>query len=300
MKRTILIAFAALVALYAMASGNSGLRIYKSSGNSISMQADENTISIVVDSVAGTPKAMVVVNGDTTITADLDKDLAGQMNDTLYASSTYYYSDKDSDEGLDKYDYYLYKIRNEQRETIQTTSISLTAIVFGSIFLIVISCLIVYYLNRRSRMKVIEKAIENNYQLPDSFYTGSNNTSSRQSGEAECGTNDATQQQPSMNMAQQIFNYNNYRETRNGVTLTIVGLGLILVFAFLGWSFMAALSVIPFLIGVSRILPFFLTRRGGMPVPPPQPQQPQQPNTANPVPPTFTHNNTVNQQEDNK
>lgn len=305
MKRTILAALAVFVALMGFASGNTDYKVHEVSGNGFTMHTNNSSINITVDSVAGSQmaKATVVVNGDTAIIANIDKDdIVRGLNDTLYASSSYSYAyDEEGDDGNGFDADYRYMIQNDKREAVKV--IVLTAIVFGAIFLTVMACLVIYYLNRRRRMKVIEKAIENNYQLPDSFYTGNSST---WRNSAKNATNAETQRQPAMTMAQQIFNYNNDRETRNGITLAIVGLGMILVFAFMGLEFLAALSVIPFLIGVSRSLPFFLAHRGGMPVPPPQPQQPtttppQQPNATTTVPPTFTHDDTAaNRQEETK
>ena len=110
------------------------------------------------------------------------------------------------------------------------------------------------------------------------------------------------------------FQYANEHEMRQGVTLAIVGLGLILFFALLGVDFLAALSVIPFLFGLAKIfIPYLRRNRSNPPTPPMPniPQQPapepadsrqQQPETGNTttMPPTFNHGENAGTDSENK
>lgn len=77
---------------------------------------------------------------------------------------------------------------------------------------------------------------------------------------------------------------------RQGINLSIVGLGLVLFFSLMGLEVLAALMVIPLLIGLSRlVVPYLMRRR--MPTPPP-PQQ----SAVGQEPPIFNHNDNEGQQ----
>ena len=246
------------------------------------------TVNMAIDSTAqGGAVAVFVVDGDTVMRADVN-DMAYRLNDTLAASSFMLSSD-DGDSGSEyamrQLDY-EYESRAEQQG--QTTAIIITAIVFGSILLVIVACLLIYYMNRRNRLKVVERAIDNNYQLPDSFYTGKQGSTGYVADENTASHETASAAAPTR--VQQVLSCMSEREMRQGINLSIVGLGLVLFFSLMGLEVLAALMVIPLLIGLSRlVVPYLMRRR--MPTPPP-PQQP----AAGQEPPIFNHNENEGQQ----
>ena len=258
---------------------------FANSGNRLTIKSDNKTINIAVDSTAsGSAMATIVINNDTLMKTDVNS-IADRLNDTLVASSLFYQSDNEGME-YDEYDMRELELRhrNQAESRGQMTAIIIVAIVFGTILLIIVACLMIYYMNRRNRLNVVEKAIENNYQLPDSFYTGKQNK--------PCNTADdniAAADLSQQSKVQQVLSCVSDREMKQAVNLTIVGFGLVLFFSLMGLDVLAALSTIPLLIGISRILIPYLTRRR-IPTPP------QHTATQNQEPPVFNHNE--NQQPD--
>ena len=308
MKHSFLAAIAALIAITPLAgrSETSAVGISRS-GNKLEINTNNKSINISVDSTGTGAIAVVTVNGDTLVSADVNNPM-GRLNDTLLATSSFYASSQDDDQ--DQYeqqelDYYEHAQQMQMRS--QLTAIVIVAIIFGAITLIVVACLVIYYMNRRRRLRVIEKAIENGYQLPDSFYSGKTGMPKYAAPEGQ------PTPAPNGNMMS-AFQYANEHEMRQGVTLAIVGLGLILFFALLGVDFLAALSVIPFLFGLAKIfIPYLRRNRSNPPTPPmpnipqqsaPQPadsrqQQPETGNTTT-MPPTFNHGENAGTGSENK
>ena len=337
MKHSFLAAIAALIVITPLAgrSETSAVGISRS-GNKLEINTNNKSINISVDSTGTGAIAVVTVNGDTLVSADVSNPV-GRLNDTLLATSSFYASSQDDDQDqyeqqeLDYYehaqqtssfyassqdddqdqyeqqelDYYEHAQQMQMRS--QLTAIVIVAIIFGAITLIVVACLVIYYMNRRRRLRVIEKAIENGYQLPDSFYSGKTVVPNYAAPEGQ------PTPAPNGNMMP-AFQYANEHEMRQGVTLAIVGLGLILFFALLGVDFLAALSVIPFLFGLAKIfIPYLRRNRSNPPTPPmpnipqqsaPQPadsrqQQPETGNTTT-MPPTFNHGENAGTDSENK
>lgn len=308
MKHSFLAVIAALIAItpFTGRSETSAVGISRS-GNKLEINTNNKSINISVDSTGTGAIAVVTVNGDTLVSADVNNPV-GRLNDTLLATSSFYASSQDDDQ--DQYeqqelDYYEHAQQMQMRS--QLTAIVIVAIIFGAITLIVVACLVIYYMNRRRRLRVIEKAIENGYQLPDSFYSGKTVVPNYAAPEGQ------PTPAPNGNMMS-AFQYANEHEMRQGVTLAIVGLGLILFFALLGVDFLAALSVIPFLFGLAKIfIPYLRRNRSNPPTPPMPniPQQPapepadsrqQQPETGNTttMPPTFNHGENAGTDSENK
>lgn len=257
---------------------------FANSGNRLTIKSDNKTINIAVDSTAsGSAMATIVVNSDTLMKADVNS-IADRLNDTLVASSLFHQSDNEGMES-DEYDMRAleFQHRYQAESRGQITAIIIVAIVFGTILLIIVACLMIYYMNRRNRLKVVEKAIENNYQLPDSFYTGKQNKP-HYTADDNMTAADLSQQ----SKVQQVLSCVSDREMKQAVNLTIVGFGLVLFFSLMGLDVLAALMIIPLLIGISKILVPYLTRRR-IPTPPQQP-------SPNKEPPVFNHNE--NQQPD--
>lgn len=287
-KHFILAAFAALMAS-TVCMAHAPVQ-FSNQGNVMTITSNGKTVNMAIDSTAqGGAVAVFVVDGDTVMRADVN-DMADRLNDTLAASSFMLSSD-DGDSGeeyaMRELDY-EYAGRAEQRG--QTTAIIITAIVFGSILLVIVACLLIYYMNRRNRLKVVERAIDNNYQLPDSFYTGKQGSTGYVADENTAAHETASAPAAAPTRVQQVLSCMSEREMRQGINLSIVGLGLVLFFSLMGLEVLAALMVIPLLIGLSRlVVPYLMRRRMSTPPPPQQPAAGQEP-------PIFNHNDNEGQQ----
>ena len=175
----------------------------------------------------------ITINGDTLGNGNLniivDKVLS-RLNDTVVSSAGGTFSGNDH--------------KDLTGTSISMMAIIITAISLGAILLIVIACLTFFYLHRRRKYMMIEKAIENNYQLPGWAL----NEDSRPSTTMPA-TEDGTPQ-PQQISAQA---WNDY-EMRKGTKLAIISLGIMLFFLFLGIKFLAVITLIPFLLGVAKIV----------------------------------------------
>lgn len=178
----------------------------------------------------------ITINGDTLGNGNLniivDKVLS-RLNDTVISSSN-----DNMANGLTSG-----TISNIHTSTSMMV-IVITAISLGAILLIVIACLIFFYMHRRRKYIMIEKAIENNYQLPG-WALNEDTRPAPVMPAAEGQT-----PQPQQISAQTWYDY----EIRKGTKLATIGLGIMLFFLFLGIPFLAAIALIPFLMGVAKIV----------------------------------------------
>lgn len=178
----------------------------------------------------------ITINGDTLGNGNLniivDKVLS-RLNDTVISSSN-----DNMANGLTSG-----TISNIHTSTSMMV-IVITAISLGAILLIVIACLIFFYMHRRRKYIMIEKAIENNYQLPGWAL----NEDTRPAPVMPAAENQTPQ--PQQISAQAWYDY----EIRKGTKLAIISLGIMLFFLFLGIPFLVAIALIPFLMGVAKIV----------------------------------------------
>ena len=143
--------------------------------SSFSANADNASLQMMGDS-------MVVVNGKDTVTITMGKlkEFAAKINNRLddtivdnaidAADAAIAVTDAALDDSTDKNEIALAQIHKQNADHEKIFIATVTAIVFGTIFLIVLISLIVYYMRRRAKYRIVEKAIENGYPLPDSFY----------------------------------------------------------------------------------------------------------------------------------
>ncbi len=124
--------------------------------------------------------------------------------------------------------------------------VAVVAIVFGAIVLIVLGCVIaiIVFILKRNRMRnqVILTAIENDYELPEAFYTGG------RSADNGRGRNPQLLQKAWKNIA--------------------VGLCLFLAFAVNDCWFVAFCCSIPGFIGIGQLITYFTSKGGNQGVPP--------------------------------
>lgn len=156
-----------------------------------------------------------------------------------------------------------------EKEQIYARTVAIAIIApCATIFLVIIAVFIFLLYKNREKNRLIAKAIENNYQLPDSFYCGSatNIYESKESGRTYNSTpqtdREGQQLPPLPNIPPAPVNLFEKNQFTNGVTLTIVGLMIFLFFVCLGVSFVGFLAGgIPMAIGLSRIATFYYFRR---------------------------------------
>lgn len=273
--------------------------------SSFSAQADNASLQIKGDS-------MVVVNGKDTVTISMGKlqELAGKINNRLgdtiidnaiaIADDAIAETDAATNYETDQKEIALANIRymNATKEKVFITAI--TAIVFGTILLIVIFSLIAVYMRRRAKYRIVEKAIENGYTLPDSFY--GNTTVVNQVPVMPVPP--VMPQQPEVPQ-QSTTNCNNcyddvfarmrwHRGARSGFKMGVIGL-CFLAFAFMiQEEFFAAIGFIFLIIAAPKLaIAYFDTRVPAVPQAPQQQPTPQQPVTPPPFNDGIASNNST-------
>ena len=279
--------------------------------SSFSAQADNAILQIKGDS-------MVVVNGKDTVTISMGKlqELAGKINNRLgdtiidnaiaIADAAIAETDAATNDETDQKEIALANIRymNATKEKVFITAI--TAIVFGTILLIVIFSLIAVYMRRRAKYRIVEKAIENGYTLPDSFY--GNTTVVNQVPVMPVPP--VMPQQPNAPQQpeapqQSTTNCNNcyddvfarmrwHRGARSGFKMGVIGL-CFLAFAFMiQEEFFAAIGFIVLIIAAAKLaIAYFDTRVPAVPQAPQQQPTPQQPVTPPPFNDGIASNNST-------
>lgn len=120
--------------------------------------------------------------------------------------------------------------------------------------IIVVSVLIFFYVRMRNRNRVIEKAIENNYQLPDSFYAAPN-------------TKDDPQipQEPiidpvtGMPLPPPVPRDRTMLES--ALKLIGTGVAIAIIFWTWNWEHLAILGIIPIFIGVGKLVSYLTSNK---------------------------------------
>ena len=111
----------------------------------------------------------IVENGDTTRIAGAQtimQSLSSVLNKEVISSEIDNDDNHDSDTARE---IAIRKMNLERNRQEQRTVATITSIVFFFIFLIIMTALLFFYLNRRNKYRVMERAIENGYDLPSSF-----------------------------------------------------------------------------------------------------------------------------------
>lgn len=162
---------------------------------------------------------------------------------------------------------------------IANTTESIAVSFFMAVVFIVALSLLFYYLHRRRKYKMVEKAIENNYPLPDyilgikqaparNVYMGTTPPPPMQGNNIGANTpppldadhiaagaptnpqgNSSQYQMPPMMISEHI----DWRQMKDGFTLAVVGIGLMFFFAIVGASRLACIFIILVLLGIGRM-----------------------------------------------
>lgn len=284
--------------------------------SSFSANADNASLQMMGDS-------MVVVNGKDTVTITMGKlkefadKINNRLDDTIVdnaiatADAAIAVTDAALDDSTDKNEIALAQIHKQNADHEKIFIATVTAIVFGTIFLIVLISLIVYYMRRRAKYRIVEKAIENGYPLPDSFY--GNRPVMPQPimmpqqpfapQQPVTPQQPANQQQPNFDLSSCDAIYSRlrwHRGARSGFKLGIIGLAFLIFAVMIKEEFFAAVGFIFLLIGAAKLaIAYFDTRVPAVPqqpVTPQAPATPQQPVT----PPPFNDARASNTNEKDK
>ena len=277
--------------------------------SSFSANADNASLQMMGDS-------MVVVNGKDTVTITMGKlkEFAAKINNRLddtIVDNAIAVTDAALDDSTDKNEIALAQIHKQNADHEKIFIATVTAIVFGTIFLIVLISLIVYYMRRRAKYRIVEKAIENGYPLPDSFY-GNRPVVPQpimMPQQPFAPQQPVTPQQP--NAPQQSnFDLSScaaiysrlrwHRGARSGFKLGIIGLAFLIFAVMIKEEFFAAVGFIFLLIGAAKLaIAYFDTRVPAVPqqpVTPQAPATPQQPVT----PPPFNDERASSTNDEDK
>ncbi len=247
--------------------------------SSINSHAANTSISMKGDSV-------VIIDGTDTVIAPNPKAIVeaikSSLNDTVISNVAAVADDGENDNAnnADNYErqrYYDYR----QRVNTQQTELVITCVVFGSIIFIVFLCLVFFYMHRRARYRMIEKAIENDYELPTSVAGMYPRNMQQPAAPQPIIVNQPQPQQPGTNQmppfrrmeASQAYSYGrmggtptlpgqyNVQGFKNGAIWAAVGLCLMLFWATVDAEPMVALSAIPVIIGAIKLLGEFFKQR---------------------------------------
>lgn len=258
-----------VLALVAIATLASSINSH-AANTSISMKGDTVVITDGTDTViAPNPKAIVEA-------------IKSSLNDTVISNVAAVADDGENDNAnnADNYErqrYYDYR----QRVNTQQTELVITCVVFGSIIFIVFLCLVFFYMHRRARYRMIEKAIENDYELPTSVAGMYPRNMQQPAAPQPIIVNQPQPQQPGTNQmppfrrmeASQAYSYGrmggtptlpgqyNVQGFKNGAIWAGIGLCLMLFWATVDAEPMVALSAIPVIIGAIKLLGEFFKQR---------------------------------------
>lgn len=248
-----------VLALVAIATLASSINSH-AANTSISMKGDSVVIIDGTDTVIA-PNVSALINGvkesfGDTVISNVAEEVAGNADN--YERQRYY-------------DY-------RQRVNTQQTELVITCVVFGSIIFIVFLCLVFFYMHRRARYRMIEKAIENDYELPASVAGMYPRNMQQPAAPQPIIVNQpqpgANQMPPFRRMeASQAYSYGrmggtptlpgqyNVQGFKNGAIWAGIGLCLMLFWATVGAEPMVALSAIPVIIGAIKLFGEFFKQR---------------------------------------
>ena len=258
---------------------------------------------------------ILINNGDTAIVTDsaMKSVVIKAINDTIWSSNLN--EDGNFADASDEADR---KTATEIATRWANVAETATHTIFAGIVVVVFFCLLFYFLNRRSKYRVIEKAIENNYPLPPSLGGSSHPRAAQPNAwrnytpttppANEAGA--APQQQAQASAPQQptpqpMYYRSNYRAYNGSIKLIAVGIALMVFFLFGGATPMVGLTSMLVLLGLGKALITYkevqqdreywqwqaMQQQPQQPMPEPQPQPDE---NAEPQPPVFT--NPDNQQ----
>lgn len=261
-----------------------------SSKTSVSMKGDTTT---------------VIEDGDTTRVVggiNIGKIIERALGDTLVSTADSAEDVEGADDDAAAYDNRETNMRARQAMMQEMVQNIVTCTVVGVIFIIFFS-LLFYYLHRKAKYRMMEKAIENNYPLPGTPMMGrqapvqSQPVAQPQSqSQSQSQPQSAPPQPPVAGLANLGFNnvqpYLDWRSFHRSFMLIAVGVALMLFFAAAGSIEMVALMSILVLIGAAQALINYQQQKQVIARQLWQQQHGQQPAAQPQQPPVFKpHNN---------
>lgn len=259
-----------------------------SSKTSVSMKGDTTT---------------VIEDGDTTRVVggiNIGKIIERALGDTLVSTAD---SAEDAEGAADDaaaYDNREANMRARQAMMQEMVQNIVTCTVVGAVFIIFFS-LLFYYLHRKAKYRMMEKAIENNYPLPGTPMMGrqapvQSQPVAQPQSQSQLQPQPAAPQPPVAGLANLGFNnvqpYLDWRSFHRSFMLIAVGVALMLFFAAAGSIEMVALMSILVLIGAAQALINYQQQKQVVARQLWQQQHGQQPAAQPQQPPVFKpHNN---------
>ena len=249
--------------------------------SSITASAQDVTISASGDSI------IIQENGKTIVAPNakaIVEAVKSSLNDTVISNVAADSEDSDfsSDVDNERERYYNYR----QSISTRQTEVLIVLVVFGSSVLIILLCLVFFYMHRRAKYRMIEKAIENDYELPASvagLYPRNLQQptppqpiiiNQQQPGNGQPQQPGANQMPPFRQMeANQTYEYSkigsgilmpgqyNIQGFKGSIIWAAVGICLILFFGSAGFKQIVALSAIPLIVGIVKFIDEFFKQR---------------------------------------
>ncbi|MDY6252598.1 MAG: DUF6249 domain-containing protein [Bacteroidales bacterium] len=259
-----------------------------SSKTSVSMKGDTTT---------------VIEDGDTTRVVggiNIGKIIERALGDTLVSTADSAEDAEGAADDADAYDNREANMRARQAMMQEMVQNIVTCTVVGVIFIIFFS-LLFYYLHRKAKYRMMEKAIENNYPLPGTPMMGrqapvQSQPVAQPQSQSQSQPQSAPPQPPVAGLANLGFNnvqpYLDWRSFHRSFMLIAVGVALMLFFAAAGSIEMVALMSILVLIGAAQALINYQQQKQVIARQLWQQQHGQQPAAQPQQPPVFKpHNN---------
>ena len=259
-----------------------------SSKTSVSMKGDTTT---------------VIEDGDTTRVVggiNIGKIIERALGDTLVSTADSAEDAEGAADDADAYDNREANMRARQAMMQEMVQNIVSCTVVGVIFIIFFS-LLFYYLHRKAKYRMMEKAIENNYPLPGTPMMGrqapvQSQPVAQPQSQSQSQPQSAAPQPPVAGLANLGFNnvqpYLDWRSFHRSFMLIAVGVALMLFFAAAGSIEMVALMSILVLIGAAQALINYQQQKQVIARQLWQQQHGQQPAAQPQQPPVFKpHNN---------
>ena len=259
-----------------------------SSKTSVSMKGDTTT---------------VIEDGDTTRVVggiNIGKIIERALGDTLVSTADSAEDVEGAADEAEAYDNREANMRARQAMMQEMVQNIVTCTVVGVIFIIFFS-LLFYYLHRKAKYRMMEKAIENNYPLPGTPMMGrqapvQSQPVAQPQSQPQSQSQPAAPQPPVAGLANLGFNnvqpYLDWRSFHRSFMLIAVGVALMLFFAAAGSIEMVALMSILVLIGAAQALINYQQQKQVIARQLWQQQHGQQPAAQPQQPPVFKpHNN---------
>lgn len=273
MKKIFLILVITFAAIFAPMAQNVKTIVVKGDSTVI---VDSGDTTLIVSSLVGKTldKVQAAINDhldDTVIGSYVEQDLADIAAGSVDV-------DKESETLLME----RLKMNNEDSKSTKLAVVMSIGIIALSLLIFSIAAMYFYYIHRRAKYRVLERAIESNYPIPPTLFGKSQTVVVKEvvrgvamPGEAaSAATNNPAKK---TEVFTPIVNVHAYK---SAITLAIVGLVLMLFFGACGANPMVALSSLLLFLGIGRGVLIYLDQRYNMPyqgvTPPPMPQQPQQ------------------------